>query len=260
MLACAFPGALFNFVTGQNGFVSAALLGGGLASLEQRPHLAGILIGLLSYKPQFGVLFPLVLLASGQWRVFLSAALTVTLMVGLSWWAFGAQTWHAFFQWLPMTSELVLGGGLANFRKLQTVFGTVRALGYGEDFAWALQIAAALACAIAVTWLWRQRLPYEIKAAALATAAMIVTPYLYLYDLVVLTVPIAFLIRLGLREGFLQLEIGTYLFASALVLIDPLGLPRVPTGLLAILAIFFVIWRRAIFTYKAGARTVAAAA
>ena len=41
--------------------------------------------------------------------------------------------------------------------------------------------------------LWRSRASYEIKAAALGTGAMLATPYLYMYDVVVLAVPLAYL-------------------------------------------------------------------
>jgi len=36
--------------------------------MEGRPWVSGIFLGLLTYKPQLGVLFPLALLASRSWR------------------------------------------------------------------------------------------------------------------------------------------------------------------------------------------------
>ena len=74
MLAVAFPMAFTNTLVGQNGFLTAALIGGTLYLLPVRPVLAGICLGLLSYKPQYGLLFPLVLIAAAQWRAFISAA------------------------------------------------------------------------------------------------------------------------------------------------------------------------------------------
>src|SRR5438105_147271 len=62
---------------GQNGFLTATLLGGGLIFLERRPILAGVLLGLLAYKPQFGLLIPLVLLATGRWTAIAAATVTV---------------------------------------------------------------------------------------------------------------------------------------------------------------------------------------
>src|SRR5690348_15913292 len=61
LLALAFPAVLINVGHGQNGFLTAALVGGALVALPTRPTLAGILFGLLIYKPQFGLLIPLAL-------------------------------------------------------------------------------------------------------------------------------------------------------------------------------------------------------
>ncbi|HUC49629.1 MAG TPA: glycosyltransferase family 87 protein [Xanthobacteraceae bacterium] len=259
-LACAFPGALWNVAAGQNGFMTAALLGGALVAMESQPLFAGILIGLLTYKPQFGLLFPLLLAVTGQWRIFLAASLTMLAMIGTTWWAFGLQAWRGFFDWLPVTSQLVLGGGFSGFDKLQTTFGMVRSLGGSEDLAWVLQIATAVFAAGVVLWIWRQHVAYEIKAAALATASLMCTPYLYLYDLVVLAVPIAFLIRLGFRDGFLPHEIIVFLFAAMLVLVDPFRLVVLPIGSIAVLAIFGVVCWRAFVAGKTSATVVAAAA
>ena len=71
LLALAFPAVFINLGHGHNGFLTAALFGGALATLERRPLVAGMLFGLLAYKPQFGMLIPLVLLATGRWRVYL---------------------------------------------------------------------------------------------------------------------------------------------------------------------------------------------
>jgi arabinofuranan 3-O-arabinosyltransferase len=102
--------------------------------------------------------------------------------------------------------------------------------------------------------IWRQSVAYEIKAAALALAALVTTPYLYLYDLVVLAVPMAFLVRLGLREGFLTSEIGGLALASALVLITPFVPAQ--TGLLAVLLVALLVARRAIVGAPLSARAL----
>jgi arabinofuranan 3-O-arabinosyltransferase len=47
--------------------------------------LAGICLGLLTYKPQFGLLFPIALIAVGHWRVFVSASVTAIAMFVVSW-------------------------------------------------------------------------------------------------------------------------------------------------------------------------------
>jgi len=242
LLAAAFPAVLSNFIVGQNGFLSAALLGGSLLVIERRPLLAGLLIGLLSYKPHLGLLFPVVLAAGGHWRTFFAAAITAALMALVSLAAFGIDTWQAFFASIGHTSQAFLSDGWADFGKLQTTFGLTRMLGGGEPLAWTLQACVALACALAVSLLWRSRVDIEIKAAALGCGALLATPYLYLYDLVVLAVPLAFLFRLGRARGFLPYELAGIGLCCLLVLIFPFV--KTPVGFAAVLVAAALVARR----------------
>ena len=200
-LACAFPPVLANAMIGQNGYVTAALLGGALHLMERRPALSGLLLGLLTYKPHFGLLIPLVLAVGGRWRVSVWAALTGALLVALSWAAFGWASWEAFAHSLPLASHAVLTQGRGDFTKVHSAFGLVRTPGGSEILAWSLQAAVIAASGAPVCVLWRTRAAFELKTAALAAATLLVTPYLYVYDLVVLAVPMAFLIGLGRNGG-----------------------------------------------------------
>lgn len=243
LLACAYPGILANFMTSQNGFVTAALLGGALLFLERSPVLAGCLIGLLSFKPHLGFLLPLVLIAGGHWRVMGVAAIVVLLLVAASWSAFGIDTWEAFFQALPVTSQAVLTDGRADWAKLQSVFALTRLLGGSEGLAWALHGSLVSAVAILLFAMWRSKISFDMKAAALATGALLATPYLFLYDLVVLAVPMAFLVRASLRSGDMQNEILR--LAPACLLIPIFLFVKAPVGLAAILTVALLISRRA---------------
>lgn len=235
LLGVAFPAVLLNVSVGQNGFLTAALIGGALMCLERRPVVAGVCLGLLTYKPQFGLLFPLALMVGGHWRAFAAAAATGITLAAISLWAFGSETWIAFADSLPLTSAAVLGQGQAGFGKLQSIFGAVRWAGGSAGLAWALHGVIVTACALAVAGLWRARAPYALKAAGLATAALLATPYLYVYDLVALAVPMAFLIRLGLTEGFRPHEPAGLGLAALLILVFP-AVPA-PSGLMAVLVV-----------------------
>jgi len=251
LLACAFPAILSNFIVGQNGFVSAALLGGVLFFIERRPLLAGCFLGLLTYKPQFGLLFPLVLVAGGQWRVFFAAAIVAVLLNAASWVAFGTSSWIAFVHSLPMASQAILAEGQADWHKLQSLFGIVRSLGGSEALAWSLQCALIGAIAIVLCAMWRSRISFDVKAAALATGALLSTPYLYLYDYVTLAVPMAFLVRAGLATGFLRGEMIGIAAASLLILVFPFVV--VPIGPLAILIVAALIGRRTLLELRLNA-------
>lgn len=243
-LACAYPGIVANAMVGQNGFATAALLGGALVFLERSPLLAGGLVGLLSFKPHLGVLLPFVLIAGGYWRVLAAAAAVTALMAVPSWWAFGGATWEAFLHALPAASQASLTEGRADWAKLQSVFGLVRMAGGPESLAWTIQIGLAAAVAVLLVTMWRSKLPYELKAAALVTGTLLTTPYIFLYDLVALAIPIAFLLRMQADRGEVPGEMPGLAAACLLIVIFPLV--KAPVGLAAVLVVALLIARRAL--------------
>jgi hypothetical protein len=213
--------------------------------LERRPLAAGVLLGLLACKPHLGLLFPIALIAGGYWRAFVSAAVVAAVMAAASWLTFGSDAWQAFFANLGHTSQAFLSAGWADWSKLQTAFGLTRTLGGSESLAWSVQAAVALAAAGAVALLWwRSASAFEIKAAALGAGAMLATPYLYTYDLVMLAVPLAFLFRLGRTRGFLAYEAAGIGLCFLLILIFPFV--KLPVGFFAVLVVAALIARRAL--------------
>jgi len=242
LFALGFPGAIWNVTAGQNGFLTTALIGGALGLLERHPVLAGCCLGLLTYKPQFGVLFPLVLAATGRWRAFFSAAAAALALAALSWLVFGSGPWLAMAQTVAKANQLVLTDGGVGWNKLQSVFGLVRALGGDETLAWLIQGGVAVAIAAAITVLWRSDAPFELKAAALAVGTVLVTPYVFAYDLVVLAVPVAFLLRLGLARGFLRFD-GLWLAAAGALLLSYI-VATTQVGLAASLIVALLVARR----------------
>src|SRR5581483_11617291 len=97
LLAVAFPAVFINLGHGHNGFLTAALFGSALVLLDRRPVIAGVLLGLMAYKPQFGVLIPLVLLATGRLRAFAAAMIAVLALTLATLAVFGPEAWRAFF-------------------------------------------------------------------------------------------------------------------------------------------------------------------
>jgi arabinofuranan 3-O-arabinosyltransferase len=250
LLAAAFPVVLTNTLVGQNGFLTAALIGGTLYLMPVRPILAGICLGLLSYKPQYGLLFPLVLVAASRWTVFFTAGIVAVVMVFASWLAFGTESWQAFFHWMPMFSQAFLTEGRAPWGKMQSIFASVRYFGGAEQLAWVFQWILSGTVAVLLALMWRSRISYPLKAAALAAGTLLTTPYLFLYDVMVLAIAAAFLVRVGLRQGFAQYELPALGLAAALLLFYPLA--GAPTGFVATLIVSGLIagrcgpWRNSV--------------
>ncbi len=247
LLALAFPAVFINIGHGQNGFLTAALLGGALLMLRERPALAGMLFGLLAYKPQFGLMIPLALLAGGYWRCFIAAAVTVALATLVTTLAFGTHIWAAFIASTEFSRTVVLEQGNTGWYKIQSVFSWARMWGAPIALAYAAQAAVTAAIAFAVVRLWRSAAPFALKGAALCLAAILATPYSLDYDLVVLAPAIAFLALDGIEHGFAPWEKTALaaLWLSPLITRSVAQATLIPLGVPAMLTMFVLIVRRA---------------
>jgi hypothetical protein len=219
--------------------------------------LAGVLFGLLSYKPPMGVLVPIVLLASGRWRTLFAAAVTAVALAGLSLLLFGAEIWRAFFDALPFTRHVLIEKGEIQFYSMQTVFAGARLLGAGIATAYVAQIVAAAVAAAILVWIWRQDIQFELKASALAAAIALAAPYMLYYDLVVLGLTIAWLALEGRRSGFLPFEKSLLVVAWLLPLIcEPIASSvRVPLTPVVCFLLLAMIIRRARMAAPAWSRS-----
>jgi alpha-1,2-mannosyltransferase len=247
LLALAYPAVLINIGHGQNGFLTAALLGGALVILDRRPIAAGILIGLLVYKPQFGLMIPLALIAGGYWRTFAAAAATVAVLTLVTTLAFGPEVWPAFKASTEFSRTVVLEQGQTGWPKIQSVFSWARMWGAPIPLAYALQGALTIGLGLAIVRLWRRAAAPALKSAALCLAAILATPYSLDYDMMVLAPAIAFLAADGLRRGFDPWE-KTGLAALWLVPLVTRSVAQatlIPLGVPAMLAIFILLLRRA---------------
>jgi alpha-1,2-mannosyltransferase len=247
LLALAFPAVFINIGHGHNGFLTAALLGFALVLLDRRPAIAGILFGLLAYKPQFGLLIPLVLIASGRWRTFGAAAATIAALVLVSTIAFGPKVWSAFFQSLHFTRVVVLETGDTGWHKIQSVFSWARMWGGSISLAYAMQGAVIAALAGSLFWLWRSRASFALQAAALCIAVMVATPYSLDYDMMVLAPAIAFFAADGLSRGFDAYEKSALagLWLMPLIARSVAQYTLIPLGIIVMLAALALVFRRA---------------
>ena len=245
--ALAYPAVLINIAHGHNGFLTAALIGGGLYLLRSKPVAAGILLGLLIYKPQFGVLIPLALAAGGYWRAFVAAGLTVLALCAASYVAFGIETWDAFRDSMTLTREIVLEKGDTGFHKIQSVFAAVRLLGGSAGLAYAAQGIVFVTVAAFVFRLWRGNRAFALKAAALIAGSMLATPYLLDYDLMIAAPAIAFLAAHGLNKGFAPYEksLLAFVFIAPLLTRAIAEHMLLPLGLIAVLLLFSIAIKRA---------------
>ncbi|HWL46398.1 MAG TPA: glycosyltransferase family 87 protein [Sphingomonadaceae bacterium] len=245
LLALAAPAGFICLTHGQNGFLTAGLLGGGLLLLERRPWVAGLLLGALVYKPQFGILLPLVLLVHRDRRAFLAAAAASLALIALTLLLWGWPVWEAFRASLPLTRDVVIEQGGTGWEKIQSAFSAARDWGAPVAAAYLIQsivTVAALVGALAATW----RAAPPVRNATVMAAALLSTPYVLDYDLVVLAVAVAFLVADGEARGWLRWEKSLLAAAYLIPLVARtiMAATHVPIGLFSIVALIVLALRR----------------
>jgi hypothetical protein len=221
---------------GHNGYITAALVGFSLAFLERRPWLSGIFLGLLGYKPHMGVLFPLALLASRNWRALASATLaTVILGIGAAF-AFGPEGWASFLHTF-LDRQSTLSPDAAVPLALHSVFGLLRWVETGAQVSWSGHLIVAAIVALTVWVVWAKPIPFSLKAAVLCIGSAMVPPYILFYDLCILSIAVAFLVRDGMSRGFLPGERTVILICFAALFLVQVPIGPIVCGTLLFLAV-----------------------
>jgi arabinofuranan 3-O-arabinosyltransferase len=242
------PWVMLCTLEGQDGLLNAGLIGAVLLTLERQPVLSGILLGLLSYKPQFGLLFPIALAFGGYWRSFAWAAATVAALAVTSGLVLGFAAWPDFFHALARAAETHLTTNtLGVWPGMLSMYGLARCLGLSYHVAMLLQALLSAFCAAAVALLLRSRAPYDLKAAALAVALPLVTPYVWVYDLPVLTIALSYLYRNARFDAAEWCGVAVALISVAAFPVHVLSAfpgGNLPSGLLAGGAVGALVCRR----------------
>jgi hypothetical protein len=200
--AIAFPPVAICGVIGQNGVLTASLFIGGLFTLGARPFVAGLILGCLAMKPQLGVLLPLAFVAGRENKAFAGATLAVIALVLLSIFAFGLDPWRGFFATTALSSSIAIQG-LTGWHKMATVFASLRFAGVAEPIAWILHGACGALGSILVWRIWRETRDPLARAAILAPATVLISPYLYVYDQVMLVISFFWLAQNGANRWLL---------------------------------------------------------
>jgi alpha-1,2-mannosyltransferase len=197
------PAVWFNLGTGQNAFLTSALLVGGFGLLARRPLLAGALLGLLSYKPQLWLLAPVALVAARQWRALTSAIATASVMVLASVAVLGLEPWRVWIAWFIDTPPEIYQTWLKWGRLHgESVYTNLVLIGASHGLATAGQNVATLLAAACVWWCYRRAMPDDLRLAVLLAATVVAAPHVTNYDTVLLVVAATILFAYGLDHGF----------------------------------------------------------
>ncbi len=185
LLSLATPALFVSAVGGQNGALTAALLGGGLMLVDRRPAMAGILFGLLAYKPHLALMLPFALIAGRRWWTVGAAGVTVLVLIVASAIVFGPARWPEYQHNISVLRTMILEDGTGVWYRMVSVFVFARRLGAGVGVSYALQAGCALGAALVVARSWLRDDLVPVRNAMVVVATCLATPYLQDYDLVV---------------------------------------------------------------------------
>ena len=181
------PGTTIGVIAGQSGFLSGALFVGGMRLVATRPWLGGALLGLLTFKPQLGVLIPVALLALRAWRAVAGATMAAVALMGVSLVLFGADAGRLWLAGLPAYAADFAERSV-RYGMMPTTTANLVMIGVPHDPATLLQAACAIGAAI-VVWPVFRRAGHcgGRELLVLASATFITTPHAFVYDLPLLT-------------------------------------------------------------------------
>ncbi len=186
------------FLMGQTSTLWTAGLIAALVALQSgRPVLAGIFIGLLTLKPQLGLLLPFALIAIGAWRAFIAATVTAIIAAAIPTAIFGMDYWAECLTMMKLHGETVRGA-IADLTFMVSPYSLLAGLGLPETTAFALQWVLTAACIVAVILVWRAPVAFDAKAATLLTAIPLASPYVWAYETALLAPAALFMLRAGI--------------------------------------------------------------
>jgi len=193
-----FPPIVATGIIGQASFLTTGIFAFGVRLVRERPGLAGVLFGCLVIKPQIGVLIPLALIASRRWTALAAAAMTAAGLCLLALVVFGPSAYAGFFAKLPLYASLARSGKW-QWTELASTYAFARAVGFNDAAAMLIQVVAAVAAGT-VTWrAWRH--DWASAPAVVAAATVLVSPYLFTYDTLLLALPFACLVQRSSLAG-----------------------------------------------------------
>ncbi|NDU86388.1 MAG: DUF2029 domain-containing protein [Ferrovum sp.] len=247
----AFPGLWFNLLDGQNAFLTASLAGLTLYWMDRRWKISALALGLLFIKPHLVILFPLAFLMVGKWRLLAGAVFFAGGLLGIAVLWEGVATVPVWLHSLDVARSWAENGGSSYWEAMPSVFSSCRWLGMSIPLAYLFHSLVALAAVLATVWVWRNCQNTDLRAAVLTSASLLISPYLFYYDLAWLALPMVFLVRDGLNHGWHSWEreilLGAWLgplLCIALPVIIPVQIGPLFTVPLLWIAVRRVQWNR----------------
>lgn len=186
------PAIFINLGNGQNAALTAGIAALGLSIMHSQPLMAGLMLGMLTFKPQLALPLLVLLMLHREYLVIVGAIVMTTLLGILSILLYGAATWSAWLEALQLANQLNSEGQLP-WHKMSSLFSFLMAIGYSALFA---QISQAVFSMVALLWTWhrfRHAAKSRLRLAAWCAACLTLSPHLFNYDMLWLVLCMAWL-------------------------------------------------------------------
>lgn len=240
------PAIFVNAFAGHNGFFTATLLIGGILLASRRPIVAGILFGLLTFKPQLGLLVPVALIAARLWRPFISATVTSIGLVLASIAIHGTELWTTFLLNASGSGVSIVRNAAGPFTELMpTVFMAGRILELPEHLIIVAQGVTSAAAIIATYAVVRRNRDPIVWAAVISLGTFLVSPTAFVYDMVVMAVATILLTVNSRPEDLLPFErvilILLWMLPVLTIYLNKAAIPLAP--LVLIVGFIYVVFK-----------------
>lgn len=239
---------------GQVGLLTGALLIGGCRLIDRKPFLAGVLIGLASFKPQLGLLIPIALCAAGRWRTVGGAALSVAALILAGFGFAGEQGWMLYLTHTVPVQAAYMNHGSGVWRtQTPSPLSAAIAAGLPLAVAQAIQAVCTLGAALLIFRHFRANRQRGIDAMdvlILIAATFIASPYVFHYDMpcLVLALVLASAQRPDLEDAPLWRWGVAALWSAPIVMVLygiaalMTGVPVLPVGTVLLMGGLAMVW------------------
>ncbi len=223
VLIITFPAMLITIRCGQNGFITGTFIGLSCLAFANRRAVAGLPLGLMIIKPHLAVAFALYAFVNRRWGAASIAAATVLVSIVVVTALLGFGIWPAFYRGIHEAGIFLSGGYYPLFRMV-SLYAAIRAFGLPAALAMAIQLLAACSALAAVVWANRRLAPRQALGVT-AMASLLVSPYVYDYDLPIFAMGLALLHDDIIQFASTRERLGIYgliAFSSGFGLVDSL--------------------------------------
>ena len=186
VLAAAFPGFFYLIASGQNSILALIAFTCAFFCFRARmPLLAGMALGILMYKPQFGVMAAAVFVLTLEWRVILGALITGggQLLAGAAY--YGRSALDAYFAQIVHINQnaSALEPHLDRMHSLRAFWSLLLPWHAAASLLYAFTALGVIAITV---WCWKSKAPFDLRFAIFLLGSALIDPHLTDYDLVML--------------------------------------------------------------------------